>query len=54
MVVFLKENDKILICVDLTKLNKAVCKERQILPSVEETLAQIGGQDILKGQAFGR
>ena len=32
------------ICVHLTKLNdESVCRERHILPSVEQTLAQIGG-----------
>ena len=30
------------ICVDLTKLNENVCRERHILPSVEQVLAQIG------------
>ena len=30
-------------CVDLTKLNKSACRERHILPSVEQTLAQWTG-----------
>ena len=43
MVVVPKQNGKVRICVDLTKLNESVCRERHILPSVEQTLAQIGG-----------
>ena len=34
MVVVPKGNNKVRICVDLTKLNKCVCRERHILPSV--------------------
>ena len=43
MVVVPKRGGKVRICVDLTKLNESVCRERHILPSVEQTLAQIGG-----------
>ena len=43
MVVVPKPSGKVRICVDLTKLNESVCRERHILPSVEQTLAQIGG-----------
>lgn len=43
MVVVPKQNGHVRICVDLTKLNESVCRERHILPSVEQTLAQIGG-----------
>ena len=46
MVVVPKANGKVRICVDLTKLNESVCRERHILPSVEQTLAQIGGAKI--------
>jgi len=42
MVVVPKPNGTVRICVDLTKLNKAVCRERHMLPSVEKTLAQLG------------
>ena len=35
MVVVPKPNGMVRICVDLTKLNKSVCRERHILPSVE-------------------
>lgn len=43
MVVVPKPNGKVRICVDLTKLNASVRRERHIMPSVEHTLAQIRG-----------
>ena len=43
MVAVPKSNNKVRICVDLTKPNKSVCRERHILPSVEQTLAQLQG-----------
>ena len=43
MVVIPKGNNKVRICVDLTMLNKNVCRKRHILPSVEQTLAQLQG-----------
>ena len=43
MVVVPKPNCKVRICVDLTKLNENVTRERHILPTVDQTLAQIGG-----------
>ena len=46
MVVVPKPNGQVRICVDLTKLNESVCRERHILPSVEKTLAQIGAARI--------
>ena len=46
MVVVPKANGKFRICVDLTKLNKSVYRERHVLPSVEQTLAQIGGAKV--------
>ena len=46
MVVVPKPNGNIRICVDLTKLNASVRRERHILPSVEQILAQIGGSTI--------
>ena len=46
MVVVPKGNNKVRICVDLTKLNKSVCRERHILPSVEQTLAQLKGAKV--------
>ena len=46
MVVVPKSNGKVRICVNLTKLNASVCRERHILPSVEETLAQLGDAKV--------
>ena len=46
MVVVPKPNGNVWICVDLSKLNKKVQRERHILPSVEQTLAQIGGAKV--------
>ena len=46
MVVVPKQNGNVRICVDLTKLNQSVCRERHILPSVEQVLAQIGGAKV--------
>ena len=43
IVVVLKPNGRVRICVDLTKLNESVCRERHILPSVEQILAQLSG-----------
>ena len=43
MVVVPKPSGKVRICVDLTELNVNVCRERHVLPSVETTLAQLGG-----------
>ena len=46
MVVVPKANGKVRICVDLTKLNQGVKRERHILPSVEDTLAQLKDANI--------
>ena len=46
MVVVPKSNGKIRICVDFTKLNDCVRRERHVLPSVEQTLAQMGGGKV--------
>ena len=46
MVVIPKGNKKVRICVDLTKLNNSVCREHHILPSVEQTLAQLSGAKV--------
>ena len=43
MVVVPKKGGRVRICVDLTKLNESVCRERRILPAVEQTLAQLVG-----------
>lgn len=34
------------ICVDLTRLNEAVCREKYILPSVEQTLGSLAGAQV--------
>ncbi|KAK6184246.1 hypothetical protein SNE40_006752 [Patella caerulea] len=39
----LDEKQSVRICVDLTKLNKAVRRERHILPSVDHVLGQMAG-----------
>ena len=46
MVVVPKQDSKACICVDLTKLNESVHRERHILPSVDHTLAQLGGAKV--------
>ena len=46
MVVVPKADGKVRICVDLTKLNESVKRERHILPSVEQTLGQLAGSKV--------
>ena len=46
MVVVPKPNGDVSICVDLTKLNQSVCRERHPLPAVEQTLAQLAGAQV--------
>ena len=46
MVVVPKPAGGVRICVDLTKLNKSVCRERHILPAVDHILAQISGAKV--------
>ena len=46
MVVVQKPNGSVRICVDLTKLNQSVCRERHPLPAVEQTLAQLAGAQV--------
>ena len=41
-----KPNGTVRICVDVTKLNQSVCRERHILPSVEQLLVQIGNAKV--------
>ena len=43
IVVVPKPNGNIRICVDLTRLNESVRRERHILPAVDETLAKVDG-----------
>ena len=42
MVVVPKSDDRIRICVDLTRLNESVQRERHPIPSVEHILVQLG------------
>ena len=46
MVIVPKPDGRIRICVDLTRLNQVVCRERHILPSVEQSLAMLGGEKV--------
>ena len=46
MVVVPKTNGRMRICVDLTKLNEDVYRERHPLPAVDQTLAQIAGARV--------
>ena len=46
LVVALKQNDKVCISVDLTKLNKNVCSERYPLPAVQQILTQLSGATV--------
>lgn len=46
MVVVPKPNEKPCMCGDLTRLNDSVCRERHILPAVDETLAQMEGAKV--------
>ncbi len=41
-----KKNRAVRTCVDLTKLNEAVCREKYILPSVEQSLGLLGGTKV--------
>ena len=54
-VVVPKTDRKVCICVDLTRLNESVCRERLILPSVEQILAQLSGAKVFtKLDSFGK
>ena len=46
IVVVPKQNGKVRICVDFTKLNDCMRRERHILPSVEHILAQLDGGKV--------
>lgn len=41
-----KPNSEVRICVDLTKLNQSVQREKHMLPSVEHTLGQLEGAKV--------
>ena len=46
IVVVPRLNNRVRICVDLTKLNKCVCRELHPLPVVEQILAQVAGARV--------
>ena len=46
MVVVPKSQDDVRICIDLTKLNESVRRERYEMPSVDYTLGQLAGAKI--------
>ena len=46
MVVVPEANDKVRICVDLTKLNDSILRKYHPLPSVDHTLAHLAGATI--------
>ena len=46
MVVVPKSNGQVRVCIDLTKLNQSVCRERYPLPAVEQILAQLAGATV--------
>lgn len=46
MVVVPKTNGEVRICVDLTRLNESVCREKHPLPAVDHVLAQLSGAKI--------
>ena len=46
MVVVLKANGKVRICVNLTNLNESILREFHPLPSVDHTLAQLSGASV--------
>ena len=47
MVVVPKADNRVRICVDLTKLNQSVHCERHPLPAVDQVLAQLAGATVL-------
>ena len=45
-----KSNGKVRICVDLTRLNQSVRRERHLMPAVDQTLAQLAGAKVFTKQ----
>ena len=56
MVVVPKTNSQVCICVDLTRLNLSVKRERHPLPAEDQTLAQLAGAKVFTklDATFGR
>src|SRR5277367_1711842 len=46
VVFVIKKDGSIRVCVDLTKLNESVKRERHMLPTVEQTLGQLSGAKV--------
>ena len=46
MVVTLKSNGKVRVCVDLSKLNEFVKRENHPLPAVDTTLGRLAGSTV--------
>ena len=46
MVIVPKPNGRVRVCVDMSRLNESVKRERMVLPSVEHTLAQLQGARV--------
>ena len=46
LVVVPKQNGKVRICADLTKLKENACHERYPLPAIEQILAQLSGATV--------
>ena len=41
-----KKNGSVQICVDLTKLNQSITRERHLLPAVDQTLVQLADAKV--------
>lgn len=46
MVVVPKPNSNFRMCIDMTILNESVCRERHILPAVDEMLTKVLGATV--------
>ncbi|KAK0135573.1 Transposon Ty3-I Gag-Pol polyprotein [Merluccius polli] len=46
IVVMPKKDNKVRLCVELTGLNQYVCREKYILPSVEQSLGKLAGAKV--------
>ena len=49
-----KETHMVRICVDLTKLNESVMREKHDLPSVDQTLGRLAGAKVFTKLDFGK
>ena len=45
-----KPNGDVRVCLDMREANKAIIRERQLIPTVEKTVHEMGeGEDVHKG-----